>query len=90
MPATKSARLNLRLNDDDDALLRQAANTLGQSVSEFLTDSAVDRAHEVLADQRHFVLDQDAWDRFVTVLDSPAEPDPALVELFSRPRRIAR
>ncbi len=90
MPATKNARLNLRLNDDHDALLRQAANTLGQSVSEFLTNSAVDRAHEVLADQHHFVLDQDAWDRFVTVLDSPAVPDPALVELFSRPRRIVR
>lgn len=90
MPATKSARLNLRLNDEDDALLRQAADALGQSVSEFLTDSAVERAHEVLADQRHFILDDKTWDRFVAVLDTPAEPDPALVALFSRPSRIAR
>jgi uncharacterized protein (DUF1778 family) len=90
MPATKSSRLNLRLNDEDDALLRRAASVLGQSVSEFLTDSAVDRAHEVLADQRHFVLDDKTWDRFIAVLDAPAEPDPALVALFTRPRRIAR
>jgi uncharacterized protein (DUF1778 family) len=90
MPATKSARLNLRLNGEDDALLRQAAQALGQSVSEFMTNSAVERAHEVLADQRHFVLDAETWDRFVAALDSPAEPDPALVALFSRPRRIER
>lgn len=90
MPATKSARLNLRLNDDDVALLREAASALGQSVSEFLTDSGVERAHEVLADQRHFVLDDETWARFVSVLDVPAEPEPALVALFARPRRIER
>lgn len=90
MPATKSARLNLRLNDADDALLRQAATALGQSVSEFLTRSAVERAHDVLADQRHFDLDPETWDRFVAVLDEPAEPDPALVSLFSQPSRIER
>ncbi|WAX55101.1 DUF1778 domain-containing protein [Jatrophihabitans cynanchi] len=90
MPATKSARLNLRLNADDDALLRQAAAALGQSVSEFLTSSAVERAHDVLADQRHFDLDVETWNRFVAILDEPAEPDPALVSLFSRPSRIER
>lgn len=90
MPATKTARLNLRLNDADDALLRQAANALGQSVSEFLTNTAVERAHEVLANQRHFLLDDETWDKFVSMLDVPPQPDPALVALFSRPRRIDR
>jgi uncharacterized protein (DUF1778 family) len=42
----------------------------------------------VLADQREFVLDQGAWDRFVAALDRPIRPDPRLVELFARPKRI--
>lgn len=88
--STKEARLNLRLTPADDELIRHAADAVGESVTDFLTASARDRAHEVLADQRHFVLDADTWDAFVALLDSPPRPDPRLVELFSRPQRIAR
>lgn len=87
---TKDARLNLRLKPGDDQLIKQAAQSLGLTVSEFLTSSAVDRAHEVLADQKHFTLDEDTWEQFVAVLDEPARPDPRLVELFARPQRIRR
>lgn len=91
MPAsTKDARLNLRLRATDDELIRRAAAQSGQSVIEFLTSSAIDRAHQLLADQRDFVLDEDTWDEFTRVLDEPARPDPRLVELFARPQRIAR
>jgi uncharacterized protein (DUF1778 family) len=87
---TKDARLNLRLRPADDELIRRAAAQTGQSVSEFLTSTAVERAHEVLADQRTFVLDADTWDEFIALLDEPVRPDPRLVELFSRPSRIVR
>jgi uncharacterized protein (DUF1778 family) len=91
MPApTKNSRLNLRLRAVDDELIRRAAEQTGQSVSEFLTTSAVERAHEVLADQRDFVLDEGRWDEFNRLLDEPARPDPRLVELFARPQRITR
>jgi uncharacterized protein (DUF1778 family) len=88
--ATKEARLNLRLSGDDDELIRLAAEHTGQSVTQFLTSSAIDRAHEVLADQRTFVLDGATWDTFVALLDEPPRPDPRLVELFARPKRITR
>lgn len=87
---TKDARLNLRLRATDDELIRHAAEQTGQSVSEFLTTSAVARAHEVLADQRTFVLDAETWNEFVALLDQPVRPDPRLVELFARPSRIVR
>ena len=87
---TKDARLNLRLTPADDELIRHAADAVGQSVTEFLTTSALDRAHDVLADQRHFVLDAATWDAFVALLDRPPRPDPGLVELFGRPQRITR
>lgn len=87
---TKDARLNLRLTPADDDLIRHAADAVGQSVTEFLTASALDRAHDVLADQRHVVLDAATWDAFLTLLDRPASRDPRLVELFARPQRITR
>lgn len=86
----KEARLNLRLRAADDDLIRRAATEAGQTVSDFLTTSALERAHEVLADQRTFALDEATWDEFVALLDQPARPDPRLVELFSRPQRISR
>ncbi len=88
MPATKDARVNLRLRADDDELIRRAAQTTGQTVTEFLTSSAVERAHDVLADQRTFVLDDPTWDEFVALLDEPVRPDPRLAALFARPQRI--
>jgi len=88
MATTKENRLNLRLRAGDDELIRRAADTVGQTVSEFLTAAALERAHDVLADQRHFTLDSETWDKFVAALDTPVRVDPRLVELFARPRRI--
>lgn len=87
---TKDARLNLRLRAADDELIRQAAAQSGQSVSDFLTAAAVERAHEVLADQGSFTLEAATWDEFVALLDAPVRPDARLVELFARPQRITR
>lgn len=84
----KTSRLNLRLRAADDELIRHAAAQTGQTVSEFLTAAAIERAHEFLADQRTFVLDEATWDQFVALLDEPVRPDPRLVELFTRPQRI--
>lgn len=87
---TKDSRLNLRLRVADDRLIRQAAAHTGQTVSEFLTTAAVERAHELLADQREFVLDDSTWAEFTRLLDEPPRPDPRLLELFARPPRITR
>jgi hypothetical protein len=38
------------------------------------------RAHDILADQRSFILDEETWSAFVEKLDRPARPDPRLVE----------
>jgi uncharacterized protein (DUF1778 family) len=88
MPATKDARVNLRLRAAADELIRRAAQTTGQTVTEFLTSSAAERAHDVLADQRTFVLDEPTWDEFVALLDEPVCPDQRLAALFARPQRI--
>ena len=87
---TKDTRLNLRLREADNAVIRQAAEQSGQSISQFMTSSALDRAFDLLASQRSFELDANSWDQFVELLDRPPRPDPRLVELFSRPSPIRR
>jgi len=62
----------------------------GQTVSDFLTQAAVAREHEVLADRRHFVVDDESWDEFLAALDKVPAPSAKLVELFSRPSRLSR
>ena len=42
----------------------------------------MDRAVDVLADKRLFLLDDDAWNRFNAALDGPSEPVSALVDLL--------
>jgi uncharacterized protein (DUF1778 family) len=40
----------------------------------------------LFADRTQFVLSERDWDAFTEALDRPTQADPALVELFRRPR----
>jgi uncharacterized protein (DUF1778 family) len=86
--AMKSARINVRLKETDSDLIRHAAQLAGQTVTEFISTTAIERAHELLADQQVFLLDDAGWEAFTAALDQPVRPDPRLVELFSRPSRL--
>jgi uncharacterized protein (DUF1778 family) len=82
----KSSRLNLRVAPEDEALLRRAAAEAGESVSEFLVESARVRAEMLLADRTRFVLDDEQWDAFWASIDRPPRYVPELRALFERPR----
>jgi uncharacterized protein (DUF1778 family) len=84
--AIKTGRRNLRVSPADDALFRQAADAVGESVSEFLVASGRQRAEMILADRTQFVLDPAAWTAFMTALDRPVELKPAVVDLLRRRR----
>jgi uncharacterized protein (DUF1778 family) len=86
MNATKTSRLNLRVAPADDALLRQAAELLGETMSELLVESARERAERVVADRARFVLADRQWSAFCAAFDRPAEVKPELREIFGRLR----
>jgi len=81
----KDARLAMRLTPDQDALIRDAAATTGQSLTEFVTTASVTRAEETLANRRVFRLDDAAWAEFAAILDRPAERIPELAKLLNKP-----
>jgi uncharacterized protein (DUF1778 family) len=81
----KTARLNLRLGDREDAIIRRAADETGTSVSEFVIRAATSEAERTVADARSVMLGPAAWDEFVAILDRPPRENPRLRALFERP-----
>jgi uncharacterized protein (DUF1778 family) len=82
----RSRKLDVRVTDEQDALIREAAAAAGQTVTAFLLSAAEDRARAILDERRHLVMSARAFAAFTAALDQPGEPVPALAELFSLPR----
>jgi uncharacterized protein (DUF1778 family) len=86
---SKGARLNLRVTDRQDHLIRRAAAALDKSVTEFVLESVALEAERVLAEQRWFMLSEAEWDRFHELLDQPLPAgDQRLRRLLSERRKI--
>jgi uncharacterized protein (DUF1778 family) len=83
MPKTK--RVDLRIDDDDDQMIRQAAEVAGMTVSHFMVVSAREKAEQILVDRAFHLLDEGAWDQFVARLESPPRYKPELAKLFVEP-----
>jgi uncharacterized protein (DUF1778 family) len=64
-------------------VLNAAARASRRSVSEFVLESALDRAQEALLDRQHFGLDAARWKAFLAALDAPPRPLPRLKQLLT-------
>ena len=78
-------KLQLRITLSARNKLRLAAAATDRSVSEFVLESALVHAEEVLANRRNFVLEATQWKAFIAALDAPARPLPRLERLFKEP-----
>ena len=71
----KVERIDIRTTSQVKQTLQEAAAAAShKTVSEFLIDSALTQAAEVLADRRLFLLNDEQWDAFMAALDAPSEP----------------
>jgi uncharacterized protein (DUF1778 family) len=84
--AVRRHRIDVRVSDEQDAMIREAAALAGQTVTAFLLDAAQNRAREVLDERRDLVMSKATFARFAEALDAPGEPVPELTELFHLPR----
>ena len=83
---TRFRRIDVRVTDEQDALIREAAAAAGQTVTGFLLSAAEERARAVLDERRHLVMSDRAFAAFAVVLDAPDEPVPPLRDLLALPR----
>ena len=83
---TRSKRIDVRVTDEQDALIREAAAAAGQTVTAFLLSAAEERARAMLDERRHLVMSDRAFAAFAVALDAPDEPVPPLRDLLALPR----
>jgi uncharacterized protein (DUF1778 family) len=79
----RDAVINVRVSGPTRELIDSAAAVSGKSRTEFMLESAKQRAVDVLLDQQLFVLDGPAYAAFVDVLDNPPAPPQKLRELLT-------
>lgn len=81
----RTRRFNLRATPKQERLIRVAAERRGVNITDFILDSACQKAEEALADQTRFVVDGRTWDRFMKELDAPPRIIPQIKRLFAKP-----
>ncbi len=81
----KSERIDIRTTPGVKRTLQEAATMSSKTVSEFILDSALTQAAEVLTDRRLFLLDDAQWTAFMAALDAPTRPLPRLERLLNEP-----
>jgi uncharacterized protein (DUF1778 family) len=81
----KEQRFNIRATTDEKSLVEEAARATRMTSSQFVLQAALRSAEEVLADKSRFVLSEEQWGRFTTLLDRPAREIGALKKASSKP-----
>jgi uncharacterized protein (DUF1778 family) len=83
MPESKRTdRIDLRIHPKAKDALQAAASLRHKTVSEFVLESALGAAEEVLADRRHFGLSAEQWEAFQAALDAPPRSLPRIERLM--------
>ena len=85
MSTAKTQRLELRLTEEQNTLIRSAATYTSRSISDFVLSAATLEAQRRLADQRLYLMDDEQYARFEEILEASPTDDPKLRKLFDRP-----
>ena len=82
---SRTASINMRVEPSQHELLTKASKVLHKDRSAFILDIACREAENVLLDQRLFLLDTDAFDKFEKALDAPLPKNSKLEKLMAEP-----
>jgi uncharacterized protein (DUF1778 family) len=79
---TRDVTINIRAKANQRALIDRAAELQGKSRSEFMLESAYQKAQDVLLDRCFFGLDELKFKQFLALLDAPPTPNQKLNALL--------
>ena len=82
---TRNEMLDIRLSAEAKALLQQAAESRHKTLSEFVLDSALGAAENVLKERNIIALDAQQWTAFIAALDAPPRRNPRMQRLLQSP-----
>ena len=75
MMQRKSARLDLRITEDQKREIEAAASLMGISVSQWSVASLLDAARDVFLKQQKTQLSRESFDAFAKALEEPVSDD---------------
>ena len=81
----RSEKLDLRLTPEAKRRITAAAEAQQRSVTDFVLQSALERADETLANRTQFLLSTEDWEKFLATLDAPPRDLPRLRKLLNTP-----
>jgi len=84
MPVLKKQRIDLRLTDDDKSMIEEAAAITNQSITQFMLNSASERAAEVIERHRRVILNEASWTRVMEAISNPPVPTKKLKRAAKR------
>lgn len=70
--------INIRVQQTQRDLIDHAATILGKTRSEFMLEVACREAENVICDNTFFALDEERYQEFMAILDSPPKVDEEL------------
>ena len=81
----RTEKLDVRVSRAAKAKLQAAASAAHRSMSDFVMESALSKADEMLAERRVFALSPEKWTAFQSALDAPVRALPCMEALLIEP-----
>ncbi len=83
--STHTRAINLRVRDETRALIDRAAQAQGRSRSDFMIEASRRAAEDAILDQAAIMTDRAGYERFLEILDAPAESNEKLRAILRTP-----
>jgi uncharacterized protein (DUF1778 family) len=80
---TRDLSINIRISQNQRDLIDRAATLQGKSRSEFMLESAHQKAQDVLLDRCFFDVNAEQFQQFMDRLDAPIMPNDNLHQLLT-------
>jgi uncharacterized protein (DUF1778 family) len=81
----RSDKLDIRISPEAKRILQEAARARHTTISQFVIDSAIAAASEVLAERNRIGLNSDQWTAFMAALDAPPRIHERMRRLLTEP-----
>ena len=81
----RSDKIDIRISPAAKSILQEAARERHTTISQFVIDSALTTAQQVLTERNRIGLDTEQWTAFIAALDAPAERHPRMERLLREP-----
>lgn len=74
---TATASINLRISNEERALIDQAAQSMGKTRTAFILENTLRIAEEIILDRTRFTLTNEQWAAMNAALDTPPSEEQA-------------